>query len=75
VKLLKDWIKFEKKSVTLQEEKYTPWVIEPAFGIGRVIAMTLEHNFHMRDEKRTYFALPPRIAPTKVSLLPVISHE
>lgn len=29
----------------------------------------------MRDEKRTFFALPPKMSPIKCSILPVISHE
>lgn len=32
-----------------------PHVIEPSFGIGRIIYSLLEHNFHVReeDEQRT----------------------
>jgi len=59
---------------TVSEEKYVPWVIEPAFGIGRILYSVLEHNFHLRDEKRTYFSFPPKISPIKCSLLPVIAH-
>jgi glycyl-tRNA synthetase (class II) len=29
----------------------------------------------VRDEKRTYFALRPKIAPVKVSLLPLLSDS
>lgn len=31
----------------------------------------LEHTFRVRDEKRTYLVLKPRIAPVKVSILPL----
>ena len=34
----------------------------------------LEHSFRMRDEKRTYLCLKPKIAPTKVSILPLQSE-
>lgn len=53
------------------EEKYTPSVIEPSFGLGRIMSCMLEHTFRMRDEKRTYLVLKPRIAPVKVSILPL----
>jgi glycyl-tRNA synthetase (class II) len=35
-------------------EEYTPAVIEPAFGIGRIMYTMLEHNFKIRpeDERR-----------------------
>lgn len=52
-----------------------PHVIEPAFGVGRIFTAILEHNFHMRDKKRTFLHLPPKIAPIKCSILPVMSHE
>lgn len=31
----------------------------------------LEHSFKMRDEKRTYLSLKPKIAPVKCSILTV----
>jgi glycyl-tRNA synthetase (class II) len=34
----------------------------------------LEHSFRARDEKRTYLGLKPKIAPTKVSILP-LQHD
>jgi glycyl-tRNA synthetase len=48
-----------------------PSVIEPSFGIGRILYAIFEHSFKMRDEKRTYLNLPPRIAPVKCSILTV----
>lgn len=57
------------------EEKYIPSVIEPSFGIGRIMTTVLEHSFKVRDEKRTYLLLKPRIAPVKVSILPLQNDE
>jgi glycyl-tRNA synthetase (class II) len=39
-----------------------------------MIAM-LEHTFRVRDEKRTYLQLKPRIASVKVSILPLQTDE
>ena len=50
-------------------------MIEPSFGVGRIFSAVLEHCFRMRDEKRTFLHLPPKVAPIKCSLLPLISHE
>jgi glycyl-tRNA synthetase (class II) len=43
---------FEK---TVQVEEFVPSVIEPSFGIGRIMYSVWEHNFHIRpeDEQRT----------------------
>lgn len=57
------------------EEKFVPSVIEPSFGLGRVLTAVLEHSFKARDEKRTYLCLKPRIAPVKVSILPLQGDE
>lgn len=67
--------KIEEIKKNVQEEKFTPSVIEPSFGIGRILYSIFEHAFKMRDEKRTYFSLPPRIAPVKCSILTVMSSS
>ncbi len=56
------------------EEKYTPSVIEPSFGIGRIVYCVFEHCFRTRaeDAQRTYFVFPPLIAPVKCSILPLM---
>ena len=59
------------------EEKYIPHVIEPSFGIGRIIYAVFEHCFKVRpeDAQRTYFDFPIRVAPIKCALLPLMSQE
>lgn len=54
-------------------EEIVPSVIEPSFGIGRVMYSIFEHSFRVRegDEQRTYLSLPPLIAPYKCSVLPL----
>ena len=75
-KLPKAVVQFEATEKNVLEEKYTPSVIEPSFGIGRVVYCIFEHCFKMRpeDKQRTYFIFPPLIAPLKCSLLPLTSH-
>lgn len=74
VKLGKEFVTFERIEVTQLEEKFVPGVIEPSFGIGRIVYCVMEHAFNVRekDEKRTFFNFPPLIAPYKVSILPLI---
>jgi glycyl-tRNA synthetase len=52
-------------------------VIEPSFGIGRVMYALFEHSFSTRDddEVRGWMRLPPRIAPLKVALLPLLTNN
>jgi len=65
---------FEK---TVQVEEFVPSVIEPSFGIGRILYAMWEHNFRVRpeSEQRTYFSLPPLIAPYKCVILPLSGNE
>lgn len=44
--LSRDLIKFEEKVVNVMEEKYVPHVVEPAFGIGRLLQAIIEHSFN-----------------------------
>ena len=73
----KNEIKMERFEQNIHEEKYYPNVIEPSFGIGRIVYCVMEHCFKVRekDSRRTYFDFPPVIAPYKASILPLIENE
>ncbi len=77
IKLNKDFIGFETGERNQLEEKYTPSVIEPSFGIGRIVYCIFEHCFRIRahEASRTYFVFPPLIAPLKCSILPLIPNK
>lgn len=71
--LTKDMVSVKTYQKTVHVEEIIPSVIEPSFGIGRIMYALFEHNFKMRegDEQRTFFSLPPLIAPLKCSVLPL----
>jgi len=75
--LAADFITFERQEKTIQEEKFVPSVIEPSFGIGRIIYCIYEHCFKIRekDAQRTYFDFPALIAPVKCTLLPLMNKD
>lgn len=50
VELDKDFIKVEKRTRTENVREYTPNVIEPAFGIGRMMYCLIEHAYWSRAE-------------------------
>jgi len=68
-------VKRYKKLIHVEE--IVPSVIEPSFGIGRIMYCLFEHNFQQRegDEQRTYISLPAIIAPYKCSILPLSSNQ
>ncbi|EDV97147.1 glycine--tRNA ligase [Drosophila grimshawi] len=61
---------------TVHVEEFIPSVVEPSFGIGRIMYSLLEHSFQCRegDEQRCYFTLPPVVAPIKCSILPLSNN-
>lgn len=72
--ITKEMVK-QVKTVTknVQEQKFVPNVIEPSFGIGRLVYAVLEHCFAYRnDKKRTFFAFKAALAPYKVIFLPLM---
>ncbi|CAJ1082113.1 glycine--tRNA ligase-like [Xyrichtys novacula] len=58
---------------TLHVKEIVPNVIEPSFGIGRIMYSIFEHSFRVRqgDEQRTYFSFPAPVAPYKCAILPL----
>ncbi|CAM9263679.1 unnamed protein product, partial [Heterosigma akashiwo] len=66
----KDMVKFKFAKKTVHEEKYMPSVIEPSFGIGRILYCLLEHSFYTRrsDEQRAVMRFPPLVAPIKAGI-------
>lgn len=73
VEISSDMVKVKRSKKTVHVEEFVPSVIEPSFGLGRLLYSSLEHNFRVRaaDEQRTFFSLPAAIAPYKCSLLPL----
>ncbi|KAL8777381.1 MAG: hypothetical protein Q9213_007882 [Squamulea squamosa] len=73
VEIEKDLIKIEKRTRIEHTREYTPNVVEPAFGIGRILYSLMEHVYWSRpgSEERGVLSFPPPIAPTKVLLVPL----
>lgn len=76
VEIGSDLLKIAKVKRTEHIREYTPNVIEPSFGIGRIIYSIFEHQFWSRpeDKDRSVLSLPPLVAPTKVLVVPLSSH-
>lgn len=68
------WTKAKKK---VHEIKFTPSVIEPSFGVGRILYSLLEHSFYQRpeDEQRCVMKFNPQVAPEKCAILPISSND
>ena len=74
--ITKDLVSFKSEKKTIVEIKYTPSVIEPSYGIGRILYAILEHAFSQRDgdEQRCVMAFKPCVAPIKVGIYRLINN-
>lgn len=72
--LTKQMVTFKKTSKKVQGKHIIPGVIEPSFGVGRILYSILEHSYYTRpnDEQRQVLGLPALLASVKVSVFPLI---
>ncbi|KAI1737655.1 hypothetical protein F4680DRAFT_427532 [Xylaria scruposa] len=77
VEIKNDVLKCELRTNSLNVREYIPNVIEPSFGIGRMIFALCEHNYWVRegDEARSVLSFPPIVAPTKVLIVPLSNDK
>ena len=69
---------FSVETVTESGEHVTPHVVEPSFGIGRIVYTVLTHAYEtdvVDGEERTYLDLPARVAPTSVGVFPLMARD
>ncbi|CAD5211150.1 unnamed protein product [Bursaphelenchus okinawaensis] len=65
-------------SISSEDLEY-PKVVEPSFGIGRILQTVLEHSFRQRnpdsEPKNPYFAFPLTVAPILASIYPIVRDD
>jgi glycyl-tRNA synthetase len=69
---------FSVEEITENGEHITPHVVEPSFGVGRLIYTVLAHAYREDEvdgEERTYLELPPEQAPTTVGVFPLMDRD
>jgi glycyl-tRNA synthetase len=69
---------FAVEEVTESGRHVRPHVVEPAFGIGRVVYTVLAHNYDTDEidgEERDVLRLPPSVAPTTVAVFPLMDRD
>ena len=64
-------VKFSREKKRIEEVKFLPSVVEPSFGVGRILYCLLEHSFCQPDpddEQRVVMKFKPAVAPTKCNV-------
>lgn len=64
----------ENLHIVDDNEKVIPYVIEPSFGLERILLALLTEGFTV-EERRVYLRLKPRVAPYKVAVFPLVKRD
>eukprot|EP00736_Rhodelphis_marinus_P005085 Rmarinus@m.23892 len=78
VTLTKEMVAVKPSRKKISGRSFTPSVIEPSFGIGRILYALLEHSYWVRegdDEMRQVLSVAPNVAPVKCSVLPLSGKD
>jgi len=73
-----DMVKVEEVTEKETGEKFTPHVIEPSFGLDRILYSILEHSYREEtegDETYRVLGLKPKVAPIKVGVFPLMAKD
>ncbi|MEA4957613.1 Threonine--tRNA ligase [bioreactor metagenome] len=73
----KEHVTFENIEEKVKGEKIIPHVIEPSFGIDRILYSVLLHSFHKaeNEEDKDYFKLANSIAPIQIGVFPLMNKD
>ena len=78
VEVLPDHVKRVQRSENITGEWFVPHVVEPAFGIDRIIWHLLDHSYseiEKSGDDYTLLSLPELIAPVDVTVLPLYEKD
>ena len=71
-------VSFEEVEEEVRGEEVVPHVIEPSFGIDRILYSILDHSYYEEEidgEKRAVLRLKPQVAPVEVAVLPLMDRS
>ena len=74
----RDLVEYETVIEEVRGERVIPHVIEPSFGIDRIIYAALEHSFSeelVAGVTRNVLHLPAEVAPVQVAVLPLLTRD
>ncbi len=67
-----------EKEVVVTGKNFIPHVVEPSYGIDRIVYCILEHNYNEQEkegEAYTTLKLPSSIAPIKAGVFPLVNKD
>ena len=78
VSVARSAVGYAREEETVTGEHLIPHVIEPSFGIDRLVYAVLDHRLdrdEVDDEERRVLRFPPETAPTTVGVFPLMDRD
>jgi glycyl-tRNA synthetase len=73
---ISEFISIRKEEKIVDRENFIPVVVEPSFGLDRIIYTVIDHNLHLREESGyNVLSIPREISPYDVAVLPLLSND
>lgn len=73
-KILPEHVNIVRKSIEETGRRFTPHVVEPSFGIDRLVYVTLEYAYDKRKD-RALLKLPRELAPVQIGVYPLVTKD
>lgn len=74
LKIFPEEVEVVYKTVDETGRRFIPHVVEPSFGMDRLVYVTLEFAFNER-ENRSLLMLPRQLAPIQISVYPLVTKD
>jgi len=69
-----DCFEVREEKVKESGSKFIPHVVEPSFGVERLVYAALEYSMRMKED-RLVLSLPFNLAPTQASVYPLVNRD
>jgi glycyl-tRNA synthetase len=73
-KILREHVDVVRQKMVECGRRFIPHVIEPSFGIDRLVHVVLEYAYQTKED-RAVLSFPPTIAPIQVGVYPLMSKD
>ena len=73
-KILPEHVQILRTKVEEKGRRFIPHVVEPSFGLDRLVYVALEYAYRIKDD-RALLSLPRDIAPIQVGVYPLVSKD
>ncbi|PTD93384.1 glycine--tRNA ligase [archaeon SCG-AAA382B04] len=78
VEINSEEVNIQKTTKTIKGENIFPHIIEPSFGIDRILYLLMEHSYKkdkLGEGQRSYFNFKPEISPIDLAVFPLMKEE